>query len=265
MENLVRAAYFSKEPFKSSTHYHDCHEIIFIVKGEVELTVNGAKHIAKGNDIILFSRFENHSLNVLSKEYDRFVLRIDPFFSRLERRSLYLLSNRPKGFNNIFSAKNDFQTFFTIFSLLAKEHSEKPTDFEEMQILLINELLLLLFRQIPKELHFFDEENFQIASKLQHRFETEYHMHYDLSALAKEFSVSVSSLCHVFKKITGFSVMDYLLFCRIANAKKLLTKTSLPVSEIVEKCGFTDSSNFSRTFKKLNGISPTQFRSKYKH
>jgi AraC-like DNA-binding protein len=265
VENLVRTAYFSKEPFKSSAHYHDCHEIVFIVKGEVEIIVNGTKHVAKDNDIVLFNRFDNHSLNVLSKEYERFVLRIDPFCSRLEKRSLALLSNRPEGFNNVFSAKDDFQRFFGVFSSLAKEDREKSADFEEMQILLVNELLLLLFRQIPKELYFFDEENFQLALKLQHRFETDYQRHYDLLALAKEFSVSISSLCHRFKKTTGFSVMDYLLSCRIAAAKKLLAKTNLPVGEIVEKCGFTDSSNFSRTFKKLTGISPTNFREKYKN
>ena len=81
-----------------------------------------------------------------------------------------------------------------------------------------------------------------------------------IKELAKKYNLSISSLSHQFKKITGMSVMNYLLSCRIAGAKNLLAKTDLSIGEITELCGFSDNSNFSRTFKKLNGISPTRFR-----
>jgi AraC-like DNA-binding protein len=58
--------------------------------------------------------------------------------------------------------------------------------------------------------------------------------------------------------------MEYLQSCRMANAKRMLAQTDYSVGEIVEKCGFSDNSNFSRTFKSLNGMSPTDFRKKYK-
>jgi YesN/AraC family two-component response regulator len=58
--------------------------------------------------------------------------------------------------------------------------------------------------------------------------------------------------------------MEYLQSCRMANAKQLLAETEFCIGEIVEKCGFCDNSNFSRTFKKLNGLSPSDFRKKYK-
>lgn len=264
MESIVRTAYFSRDPSKFSTHYHDSHEIIFIVKGEAEVCVNEAKFVAKSGSIVLFSRYENHSLKILSKDYERFVLRVNPFFDRLQSRSFSLLSNRPEGFNNIFATGENFDLFLNVFSLLTKETSEKPADFEEMQILLVNQILLLLCRQIPTEMQFFREENFKIVSHLQRQFETSYKERYNLKDLANQFNISPSSLSHKFKSITGSSVMDYLLSCRIAAAKNLLAKTDLSVGEIVEQCGFSDDSNFSRTFKKLNGISPSKFREKYK-
>ncbi|MBQ8793661.1 MAG: helix-turn-helix transcriptional regulator, partial [Clostridia bacterium] len=61
------------------------------------------------------------------------------------------------------------------------------------------------------------------------------------------------------------SVMDYLLSCRIAAAKNMLAKTDKSISEIVESCGFSDNSNFNRTFKKLNNMSPSEFRTKFKN
>ncbi len=265
MESVVRAVYFSRDPLKISTHYHDCHEIIFIVKGEAEVCVNEAKHQAKSGSIVLFSRYENHSLKILSKEYERFVLRINPSLESLESHAYSLLSNRPAGFNNIFCVKDNLDVFHRIFSLLIDEENEKQTDFQKIQSLLINELLIFLYRKLPENFRFSNDENFRIVSALQRRFEADYSQQFMLNDLAKEFSVSVSSLSHIFKRVTGSSVMDYLLSCRIAAAKNLLAKTNLSVGEIVEKCGFTDSSNFSRTFKKLNGISPTRFRIKYKN
>ena len=264
MESIVRTSYFSREPFKGSAHYHDCHEIIFILKGQAQICVNEAKYAAKSGDIVLFSRYENHSLKILSKEYERFVLRLNPVLEDTESLIYSLLSNRPQGFSNVFSANEDFDNFYRIFSLIVKEANERQQDFDKIQALLLNELLIYLLRRLPDFYRFSEDESFKTVSALQRRFEANYSAQYNLCDLAKELSVSVSSLSHRFKALTGSSVMDYLLSCRMAAAKSMLAKTNLSVGEIVEKCGFTDISNFSRTFKKLNGLSPTQFRNKYK-
>ena len=112
--------------------------------------------------------------------------------------------------------------------------------------------------------NYFDNQGFELILKLQKEFEENYSLYYSLEDLAKQYNISVSSLSHQFKKITGMSVMDYLLSCRIASAKNFLAKTNLSISEIVELCGFSDNSNFSRTFKARIGVSPTDFRKRYK-
>ncbi len=48
-----------------------------------------------------------------------------------------------------------------------------------------------------------------------------------------------------------------------AATKNDLIETRLAIGQIAERCGFGDSSNFSRTFKKQNATSPSQFRKKY--
>lgn len=264
MSNSFCSAYFSQNISEKSSHFHDCHQIILILNGEVEVCVNGETVRANAGNLLIFSRFENHSLRILSKEYKRYVLRISPLFGN-DNKMRSLLLNRPQGFNNVFDISDDIELFKSLFERIVSESVSNMQMAAEMTELLVNELLITIYRRIPDSSHFFDDENFKTVLDLQRRFENFCNEHYSLSELAREYNISASSLSHQFKKITGSSVMEYLLFCRIAASKNMLTKTNLSISEIVEKCGFSDNSNFSRTFKKLNGISPLQFRKKYKN
>jgi AraC family transcriptional regulator of arabinose operon len=57
------------------------------------------------------------------------------------------------------------------------------------------------------------------------------------------------------------SPQEYILNYRMNQASILLKNTSLPVSEIADKVGYDDALNFSKAFKKIYGINPTNFRS----
>ncbi|MDQ0877061.1 YesN/AraC family two-component response regulator [Paenibacillus sp. V4I3] len=69
-----------------------------------------------------------------------------------------------------------------------------------------------------------------------------------------------SYLSQLFKQQTGGKFVDYVIEMRMEEAKKLLIKTSLRVSEIAERLGYGDISYFSSTFKKLTGCSPLEYR-----
>ncbi|WP_261305607.1 response regulator transcription factor [Paenibacillus andongensis] len=69
-----------------------------------------------------------------------------------------------------------------------------------------------------------------------------------------------SYLSQLFKQQTGGKFVDYVIEMRMEEAKKLLIKTSLRVSEISERLGYGDISYFSSTFKKLIGCSPLEYR-----
>lgn len=249
---------------KTSTHHHDCHQIILILKGEVKICINGEDHRANAGSIALFSRYENHSVTVLSEEYERFILRINPQSYTKYNKIYTLLSNRPSGFNNIIDVKKNIDEFRKLFNSIITEYDSFDYLSEEMLYSLTNQLLILIYRSLPKHDDFFDEQSFETILKVQKELENNYSVDYSLEDLAKRYNLSVSSLSHQFKRITGTSVMNYLLSCRIASAKNYLTKTNLSISEIVECCGFSNNSNFSRTFKKLNGITPTKFRNTLK-
>ncbi len=255
MNELLQKSCFSTDLDQKNEHYHDCHQIILITKGEINYCVNNVKGIAKEGQILIFSRYENHSIDILSNEYERYILWLEPGYSAVQTCVNSLLFNRPKDFNNVIDLSENFDVFRMIFSRIVNEYNTPHTLSKDLQDLLISELLIMIYRQLP-DIDMFNE-NIHIVQKA---FESDCSKQYTIKELAKQLNISPSSLSHLFKKITGFTIMGYLFSCRMAEAKRLLTTTDLPVGEIVERCGFSDSSNFSREFKKANGITPSKFR-----
>jgi len=78
--------------------------------------------------------------------------------------------------------------------------------------------------------------------------------------LAEEYHISPSYLSHLFKRVTGYTIMEYLTMCRLSMARKLLCETELSITEIVYATGFSDCSNFSRLFKREIGCSPMEYK-----
>lgn len=80
-----------------------------------------------------------------------------------------------------------------------------------------------------------------------------------LDALARQFGVSTSFLSHEFVKYTGRSVYDYILYRRVLLAKAMM-RTNPSLSEVAYLCGFNDYSSFLRIFRKMAGMSPSDYR-----
>ncbi|NLT48215.1 MAG: AraC family transcriptional regulator [Clostridiales bacterium] len=77
---------------------------------------------------------------------------------------------------------------------------------------------------------------------------------------ADHFHVNQSYLSALFKQEMGKSFTEYLTMLRLQEAKKLLRKTNLNLTNIAYQCGFEDQSYFSKVFRKVEGITPSQYR-----
>jgi len=77
-------------------------------------------------------------------------------------------------------------------------------------------------------------------------------------------NMSYASFYPSFKKTHQMPFKDYLLNVRVGYACKLLSEGSMHVSEIAYDSGFENLSNFNRQFKKIKGITPSQFQKQYK-
>lgn len=81
-----------------------------------------------------------------------------------------------------------------------------------------------------------------------------------LKSLTELFHINRTTLSEEFVKVTGMSVIEYLIKLRIKIASILLSETAVPIGEILYRTGFNDSTHFGKMFRKYTGFSPSQYR-----
>jgi AraC-like DNA-binding protein len=83
---------------------------------------------------------------------------------------------------------------------------------------------------------------------------------FTLGKMAESVNLSPPYFCYLFKTITGVPPAKYLKSLRMEQAAMLLTTTFLSVKEIVRRVGLTDESHFVRDFKRVYGVTPSEYR-----
>lgn len=83
-----------------------------------------------------------------------------------------------------------------------------------------------------------------------------------LELLARQIFVSKYHLSHRFKEVMGLTISEYIICCRLGQAKQLL-RAGYSVSLAGERAGFNSSAYFVRTFVKYEKISPKQYAKQY--
>lgn len=107
------------------------------------------------------------------------------------------------------------------------------------------------------------QETASTQSKLQEikKFlDDEYAQKVSLDQLEEKFYINKYYLTRIFKEKFGISINNYVIQKRITEAKYQLRFTEKSLEEIGHSCGMADPSYFNRVFKKVEGISPREFR-----
>jgi two-component system response regulator YesN len=81
-----------------------------------------------------------------------------------------------------------------------------------------------------------------------------------LQMIAMEVYLHPTYLSNIFKKQTGFTVVNYVNHCRIRKAKELLNDPQNKVCWVMEQVGFVNQRYFGKVFKEMVGMTPTRYK-----
>lgn len=100
----------------------------------------------------------------------------------------------------------------------------------------------------------------KVAEVIRSYMEENYIRDLSMQDVARAMNYSEAYFCKLFKQCFDKNFTAYLTECRVEAAKKLLEKPLVNVKEIGEAVGYSDSNYFAKVFKRVTGVSPTEYR-----
>ncbi|MEK8128240.1 AraC family transcriptional regulator [Paenibacillus filicis] len=261
-------------------HHNPYYELIIVAEGSVHLLVEGSPLTLSVGDSILLKPWEQHggwdgpegrgkffwAQFSCEPGMEEFALHRAPELTivhaeRTELRTVDIRHEDPVIIPRRYLTQHRYK-LLSLFQQLVEKMKE-PTGYFRFEATL---LLAQMLHQIA--------DDFLRSSHLDTRFPVSYitfrqlvnHLNngYDAKlsreGLEQAMDRKYEYLCQVFKKYAGTPINQYIHQLRVQRAKYLLRSTSQSVKDIAEETGYDDPFYFSRMFKRLEGVSPQQYR-----
>ena len=226
-------------------HFHKEYEIIYISKGKVRLFINGCEHFASENDIVILSNNDSHSLEVIQKPYERYIVTVSPSETEALGNTAYIIMHRS---GKVYKGT---KAMFSTFNKMMNETAIQDNFSKKLLNSCIYELLASVCRENKGLFEHSEKEDriFKIQKYIDDNFKSEIR----ISEICKMFFISRYYLTHTFSEVIGCSPKNYIMRLRLNNAGRILKRCS--VSEAAYESGFADVNNFIKYFKYIIKIS----------
>ena len=236
-------------------HWHENLEILVFLDDGKRVFNGGEEFVTQRGDIVVINSENTHCVRsvdcpgyyylfIISKEFcDSFGFNIGEVM--LEKKI------------------RDDRIFSILDSVFAeKEKGSKYLDsFIKVKTL---EVLLILFRdyQITDGQSDKNSNKIQLVKQVLKYLRENYKVNFSAEDLAKKLGYTKFYVSRVFKDVTGKNVITQLNEIRVTSAEELLRSTDMSMSEIAVACGFENSSYFGKVFKKINNMTPLEYRNR---
>ena len=248
-------------------HFHLYYEMMILLSPKAYHFVKGKRYDIVANDIVLLPPSTLHQSEYLpGPPSDRIIIGFlpprsagyyEPGYQRLlsifDENSPILRFHREQQ-NAIFQPLNE---------LAEACQNERDRSVRDLMIhTKFTDFLTRLYlargnnQYAPNVQNGIKEKIYNIANYIQ----THYCEDLSLKQLADCFYVSPYYLSHLFKEVTGYTVVQYIQLTRIKNAQFLLLNSDTRITQIAAQTGFSSFSQFNRVFRKICSMSPSDYK-----
>lgn len=251
-------------------HRHDFHELVIVLTGSAQHTLNGSRSMIAAGDVFLVrgktehAYTETQNLSYIDIYFDpqRLHLPMSGIGSLPGYHALFRIEPRVRQNNRTGAGLRLSAPALADACLFASQLERELADSLPGHRFIAAALLLRLIRFLS--LHYAESETsnarqwLTLGKVLTH---IDRHFAEDLAVgqLARLAGLSERTLARLFHRVMGQPPMDYVIRVRIDRARKLLA-AGARVTETAFACGFNDSAYFSRQFRKVTGMTPLVFR-----
>lgn len=249
-------------------HWHFELEFVYVEEGTVTVFVGEEEvFLKKGQGIFINSRVLHRFSSTDGAVIPNFVFK--PTFFDGEESSLYQMYVKPVMESSVryqvYKEEIPWQREILCFirEICAAQEMSFGRELQTKALCFRMWLQILLNTELPKEEGEKEKTSSYYQAILQLMMQY-MHTHYKetitLEQVAKEASISKSSVLNLFQKYLHTTPMNYLLHYRLKQAAEQLRITESSVVVIAKSCGFEHVGYFCRAFKKHYGKTPSEYR-----
>lgn len=273
----------AKGPSGEVLHTHDYMQIWYVSKGQCEHWVGGIRHVMiSGEAFVLPPEVSHKTVLHPGAEIIGCEFSLEAFLGERDRKNnpmhsvkdsivdlSFMLMFFPQD-NAItpkyaFSPASQMIVEQLMLTILDEYEHDRLYSQEILQVEILH-LLLLFAREYKSTAR--EHESHDIYKKYKETVKASIHYldeHFTekqtLDDICKHSMISKTYFCFLFKTLTGCTFIEYLVKLRINRAKDLLLQPDNSITQTAYAVGFNDCSHFSRTFKRIVGLSPRAYRS----
>ncbi len=248
-------------------HWHDCIEILYILKGTVEQQINDKYYLLHGNDIIILNVGDIHgTYRISDDDVEILVIKFMPDViengvSRIYE-SKYIRAFLNNHNNRSVRIIRDLKNASDIHKLMLGLYEEFIAKDSGYEIFIKGYIYQLIANLIRNGIYtpLYKENELLSLDKLFEYIESHYNQKIKLEEAAKIYNLSYSYFSRYFKKVTGRTFKDYVDFVRISEVERLILSKTMNISEAAYEVGFCNISSFNRVFKRVRGYTPGEIK-----
>lgn len=262
---------FLFDQLASDWHFHKFLELLYCIHGRYDIMVNGHNYECECGDFVIIHTMEPHLTRPVDKGCQLLCVQFDLSVLDNNFSSVYESQFLLPFIRGMASYKQHIRTqrgtmLESILSELLIEYQQKKPGYE----MCIRGNFLRLFTYLIRNKYIeivdtlFDNEDLDRIRPVIDYLEKEIKNDLTVSQAAAKSCMSYYHFCRLFKKVTGKTFVEYQNFVRIKKAEKLLTTTSMTITDIAYHTGFGSVAYFNRIYKRETGQSPMCYRKKMK-
>ena len=256
-----------KKDIKFEYHHHDFSKIVILIDGDLTYYIEGKAYILKPWDILFVNKNEIHKPVVNpDKYYERIVIWLNPdFMAKYAQGNNDLLKCFEVAIKNNYNLlRLNMKSIEVIKNLIQDIQSCNNSNEFGSEILkesLFVQLMVLMNRLFLNSDKNRDIEDIQYDKTIEgvlNYINSKLENDLSIDTISSEFFISKYYLMRKFKNQIGSSIHNYVVQKRLILARSLISD-GLSMSSVCSRCGFNDYSSFVRAFKKVYGVSPSNY------
>lgn len=278
IEKIVSIHYFEyMSNFFFEGESHDFWEFCYVDKGEVEVTADRTSYTLHKGQIIFHKPNEFHMLKANGRIAPNLV--VMSFYCSSPSMDFFcnkILALTDSEQNILAQIITEAQKCFSSplddpYLQQLKRREPSPFASEQLIRLFLEQFLLQMCRRCqechpapPLAKSVKKTNDSQIYSRVLAYLEEHLYEHITIEDICRENLIGRSQLQKLFRERSNSGVINYFSNMKIEEAKQLIRERHLNFSQIAEKLGYTSVHYFSRQFKKITGMSPSEYASSVK-